>query len=423
MKPNKLFSELILCIRGLLDDDVYLNEYRVSKHFTRTRLLSFRMMVMFLLFNSKTTLDSKLAEFRDTFPDFHFPEVSKQALSKARYGIQFELFRDLFYLSSSFYYRQTADRELWMNRYYLYAVDGSDMEVPNSDSTFREFGKQSDKKNPEQFWSMGLASIMYDVQEDIIVDAALEKQFYGERELAVRHLSRLTDLGLQNNAVVIFDRGYFSADVYQECVNSECLCLMRLRKTSHLCRLEQPDTLAEIKAPDGTQMPCRVLQVVLSSGETEYLVTNVMDEDISCKEFGELYFGRWRIETKYLELKERWNIEEFTGTGALAIRQDFYISLLHANLASIIKKGADEVISRNANKKNVYQYQARKTFIISRMRKKFVELLLRKFTQEDIDGLILDASKKRSQIQPKRTRKRKNRTRAKKHFNNKKSTI
>lgn len=423
MDHNELFTKTLEMLRDSVQSEEFLQEFRIPGHFVRERLLTLKKMASFLLFYSKSTLDSKLDQLREKIPEIEMPEVSRQALSKARYGISHELFMELFNQGVSLYYRNVSSRKLWMKKYHIFAIDGSDLEVPNSESVFDEFGKQSDEKNPDLFWSMALASILYDVLEDIVVDALVVKQFFGERELAVSHLSRLVDLGLNKNTIVCFDRGYFSADVFQECVNSECLCVMRLRVSSSLCKLQGDDVETTITAPDRTVMACRVLKVILSTGETEYLITNVMDKALGCDDFRELYFERWKIETKYLEVKERWQIEEFTGTGALAVRQDFYITLLHSNLASIIKTAADEVISRTANPKNVYQYRARRTYIIGKIQRVFLKWVLTHFSQQDVDEMVLDASKKRSQVQPGRTRKRKRRTRARKHYNNKKAAI
>ena len=423
MKRNELFAQLISLLRNSLLSEDFLEEFRIEGHFIRRRKLSLYQMVMFLLFHSRASLDVKLERLMGIKEDFEFPKVSKQALSKARYGIQYQLFQELLNLCVDFYYRNLPDTKLWMDRYHLFAVDGSDLEVPSSVSSFEEFGKMSDRKNPSLFWSMALASVLYDVTGDIIVDAALEKQFYGERELAVQHLSRLTDLGISRNAVVIFDRGYYSADVYEECVNSGCFCLMRMKSSSSLCLQEKDDAITSISAPDGTKISCRIIRTVLDTGETEYLITNIMDREISPDQFKELYFERWKIETKYLEFKDRWMIEEFTGTGALAVRQDFYITLLYSNLAAIIKAAADDVIQKTANPVNVYQYRARRTYIISTVLLKAYKWLFEPFLLADVDELIEDASKKRSQIQPGRTRKRKRRTRARKHFNNQKNNI
>jgi hypothetical protein len=421
MKHSKLFSELLILFRGLLSSEDFLEEFRVPNHFVRKGKLSMESMVLFLLFHSKSSLDNKMDQFRDKFPSLHFPFVSKQALSKARYGIKHELFQTLFETTADFYYENIPDRKKWLNKYHLFAIDGSTQEVPSSESTFAEFGKQSDQKNPTLFWSKALASVLYDVLDDMIVDAVIEKQFSSERELSLRHLARFTDVGLQENSIVIFDRGYYSKDLFRDWVDAGCKVLMRIRQPNNLCKLKGKDVKTKICYSDGVEITGRVLKYTLSTGEIEYLITNAMDNDITSEMFGELYFNRWKVESKYLEIKEQWKIEEFTGTRVLAVRQDFYITMMHVNLAAIIKLQADELIAKESNPANKYKYKARKSYIIGKIYLHFLKWVLTSFTQEDVEQVIVESSKKRSQVKPGRTNKRKRSTRARKHYNNRKN--
>ena len=379
MQHNELLHELLNNFNYLLHSDGFLEDYRVANHFVRRSTLPMEKMVKFLLYSPKTSLSNKLEQLRENLPDLDFPSVSKQALSKARYGIRYELFQEFFEHSANFYYEHIMERKLWNDRYHIFAIDGSTHEVPSSKSTFKEFGKQSDQKNPDLYWSMALASVLYDVLEDVIVDAAIEKQFYSEREMSLRHLARLFDLGLENDSIVIFDRGYYSAEIYQEWVTAGCKVLMRLKKPNRLCSLDGDDVLDHVNAPDGTKIDCRVIKYTLSSGEIEYLIT--------------------------------------------AVRQDFYIVMLQANLASLIKHQADEIISSSAKSESKYIYAANRIFIIGKVCRNLLRWITIQISQSQLDEIVLEASKKRSQVRPGRSCKRKRRTRARKHYNNRKAAV
>ena len=379
MQHNELLHELLNNFNYLLHSDGFLEDYRVANHFVRRSALPMEKMLKFLLYSPKTSLSNKLEQLRENLPDLDFPSVSKQALSKARYGIRYELFQEFFEHSANFYYEHIMERKLWNDRYHIFAIDGSTHEVPSSKSTFKEFGKQSDQKNPDLYWSMALASVLYDVLEDVIVDAAIEKQFYSEREMSLRHLARLFDLGLENDSIVIFDRGYYSAEIYQEWVTAGCKVLMRLKKPNRLCSLDGDDVLDHVNAPDGTKIDCRVIKYTLSSGEIEYLIT--------------------------------------------AVRQDFYIVMLQANLASLIKHQADEIISSSAKSESKYIYAANRIFIIGKVCRNLLRWITIQISQSQLDEIILEASKKRSQVRPGRSCKRKRRTRARKHYNNRKAAV
>lgn len=379
MQHNELLHELLNNFNYLLHSDGFLEDYRVANHFVRRSALPMEKMVKFLLYSPKTSLSNKLEQLRENLPDLDFPSVSKQALSKARYGIRYELFQEFFEHSANFYYEHIMERKLWNDRYHIFAIDGSTHEVPSSKSTFKEFGKQSDQKNPDLYWSMALALVLYDVLEDVIVDAAIEKQFYSEREMSLRHLARLFVLGLENDSIVIFDRGYYSAEIYQEWVTAGCKVLMRLKKPNRLCSLDGDDVLDHVNAPDGTKIDCRVIKYTLSSGEIEYLIT--------------------------------------------AVRQDFYIVMLQANLASLIKHQADEIISSSAKSESKYIYAANRIFIIGKVCRNLLRWITIQISQSQLDEIVLEASKKRSQVRPGRSCKRKRRTRERKHYNNRKAAV
>lgn len=379
MQHNELLHELLNNFNYLLHSDGFLEDYRVANHFVRRSALPMEKMVKFLLYSPKTSLSNKLEQLRENLPDLDFLSVSKQALSKARYGIRYELFQEFFEHSANFYYEHIMERKLWNDRYHIFAIDGSTHEVPSSKSTFKEFGKQSDQKNPDLYWSMALALVLYDVLEDVIVDAAIEKQFYSEREMSLRHLARLFVLGLENDSIVIFDRGYYSAEIYQEWVTAGCKVLMRLKKPNRLCSLDGDDVLDHVNAPDGTKIDCRVIKYTLSSGEIEYLIT--------------------------------------------AVRQDFYIVMLQANLASLIKHQADEIISSSAKSESKYIYAANRIFIIGKVCRNLLRWITIQISQSQLDEIVLEASKKRSQVRPGRSCKRKRRTRARKHYNNRKAAV
>lgn len=57
--------------------------------------------------------------------------------------------------------------------------------------------------------------------------------------------------------------------------------------------------------------------------------------------FKELYFLRWRIESKYKEFKSSIEIEEFSGNRQISIKQDFYASIYLSMVTSLIKRDAD----------------------------------------------------------------------------------
>lgn len=71
------------------------------------------------------------------------------------------------------------------------------------------------------------------------------------------------------------------------------------------------------------------------------------------EEFKGLYFKRWGIETKFDELKNKFQIENFSGIKPVIIEQDFYAILLLSNIASIFEQEAQEEL-KEKNEKNLF---------------------------------------------------------------------
>ena len=69
----------------------------------------------------------------------------------------------------------------------------------------------------------------------------------------------------------------------------------------------------------------QICSVELSTGEIEYLVTNILDPNITPEMLKKLYHKRWKIESKYYELKEHWELEQFNGATSRSIENEFFI--------------------------------------------------------------------------------------------------
>ena len=85
----------------------------------------------------------------------------------------------------------------------------------------------------------------------------------------------------------------------------------------------------------------RLVRVLLGTGEYEVRVTSLLDAVLYPGEgFVELYRLRWKIETFHGLLKTRLELENFTGTGVEAIRQDFHATVYLSGLESLLTDAA-----------------------------------------------------------------------------------
>ena len=423
MNRIDICKNIIQSIKEYITTPEKLEPHRAKNHFVRKRKLSLFQVIMYLLYTSKASMFQNLSRIREDLGNLDFPDISKQALSKARQFINPALFKELYYLSVDLFYKQLPSRKLW-NGYHLFAIDCSKIELPNSKSNFEFFGEMFGYPDPNRRFTMGLGSIVYDVLDDYIVHASFQHYLASERSAALEHLHNLEDLNIYQNSVVIFDRGYYSEDMFRYCVEHQHLCLMRLKQNYNIAKKCSGDIITVLPGneKDGTEdVRIRVIEVILNDGTKEYLATNLFDSHISQQMFRELYFYRWPVETKYKELKSRLAIEEFSGATTTSVLQEFYINVLLSNLSSLIKDQVDEEIQITAKSTNKYRYQANRAFIIGRIKTIVPKILCNLFDLSVIDRLYKESLRCRSQIMPERTfRRKKNKAIGRTHFNNKK---
>ncbi len=79
-----------------------------------------------------------------------------------------------------------------------------------------------------------------------------------------------------------------------------------------------------------------------ADGREEVLITNLPTETFNSQQIAELYHMRRGIETAYETLKDRLQMENFTGTKPTLLLQDIYSTIYVSNLAEDIIRDAQE---------------------------------------------------------------------------------
>lgn len=104
------------------------------------------------------------------------------------------------------------------------------------------------------------------------------------------------------------------------------------------------------------QITVRFVSVRLSTGELEVLVTSLVDEKLYTTEiFKEIYHLRWGVESFYGLIKERLNLENFSGRTVLSVKQDFYATIFLSGLESILTQSADEQLAEKSSGNKLIQ--------------------------------------------------------------------
>jgi hypothetical protein len=365
--------------------------------FTRERKMTFSEIVLFLLSGFKTSTQTALNRF---FLHVLKEEksMSQQALSKARSHFNHSPFELLF--REVVQMRFCGEHEITLlHGFQLFAVDGSHIALPDTAQLLEAFGgvgRNADSPTAK-------ISLLYDVMNDFIVDAAIDRAGTSERDFALSHMEKLRDIGGDVKKLLIFDRGYPSAALIHELEKQGLYFLMRVRSkwNRDVDEASMGDCL--IKLDEETTL--RVVKFKLPSGETETLITNLFE--LPLKEFPELYFKRWPIETKYDVLKNKLALEGFTGYSKNVILQDFWATLYLANLATVAKDEANaEAQKERSGKNNRYEYVPNLNQVIATLKDYLVIACFTKSAEERERCLnIILTEMKRSvvPIRPKRS--------------------
>mgnify|MGYP000010858741 FL=1 len=333
--------------------------------------MSFTDYIYVTVQNLKSSLQAGLNAFFDAQKDGQI-EYSKQAFSKGRKRIKPEAFQELFQsVVDSFY--EKAELADWKG-YQLFRIDGTRLNLPCTNELAELYGIQTSQGAPQV---QALVSCMYDLLNGMIVDTRFAHCRSSERAAAK---DMIGSFRLQNvsNPVFIMDRGYPAAELIDAIGSSGHSFIMRC-PTEFLRSMklpEQDNTFEHKFAKLKHSLKLRVLKIQLSNGDIEYLATNIFDPQITLDDFKWAYHKRWGIETKYNDVKNKLEIENFTGYSPDAILQDFYATMFLADLAGVLEYDlCEEIEAAHIRPENRYTYKLNVAMTISELKRTVVEML------------------------------------------------
>lgn len=365
------------------------------EYFTRTRALPFEKLVTFILGLVKKSLQLELNFFTRSRNDL---AVSKQAFSKARMNLSpqvFTLLNDE--LIKEFY---TDNEILTIKGFRILAVDGSYLDIPDTPELRDYFGQchNGEKQHPQ-----AKISILFDVLNNLTIDATILKSQSSERDLVLPHLHKLKFLDGENQTkdIILFDRGYpsrflmfylnhFKKDFlirgYPNCLK-EVNNVLESGITDNIVTISSGNTKDDLSKnfkkhlshfTNDVAMQIRILTFMLPSGEREILLTSLVDGEIwPANNIFELYGMRWGIEENYKLYKVAAEVENFSGLSVIAVEQDFYATMFTCNIASIIAAEAQkEVTDLYAAKDAKYTYKINKSIAVGTIKNEILQVLL-----------------------------------------------
>jgi len=376
MRKNGCAAQLLQRLVKMIYSKSFLNASRVeAKFFTRERKMRFSEYILFILRSSKRSLQVGL--------DFFFDEIdneprlySRQAFSKGRQRILYQAFEMLFRSTVSEFY-QNKGYQTW-NGYRLLAVDGSDLNLPNTPELLQEFGSQPFTQGSQV---QGLASCLVDVLNGVIVDALLAPFHANERALAQQHLD--SDFQLEGTKdILLADRGYPCTALIEQCEKMGTFYLFRCNKDNFFAEIRDvkgTDEIVQRKMKNGKHLKLRVVQIPIGD-KIETLITN-LGAEYHTEDLKELYHLRWGIETCYDSLKNQMQLENFSGCSKNVILQDFYATMTVFNLVSAMMNDVRAEVSEKRHEEHdgkqlKYEYKLNRATAISHAKNILVSALL-----------------------------------------------
>jgi len=312
-------------------------------------------------------LDHFFSEINDE--DCDFRHVTKSAFCQARQKISHNAFVELNdHMTKQFFQSKTSR---W-HGLRLLGIDGSPFRLPKPEAIDDYFGHQ------EQGPPLARVSFCTDTASGIALDTLVMPYTMGEREMAIAHLKKTTE-----NDLVLYDRGYHGFFMFAwHCHQNRDFCMrMPLDQYTSITEFIDSgsiDTLVTIEPTAEAKKQCkdfnisstplvlRAIRIELSTGETEVLVTSLLDKNqYQTHEFQALYHQRWSVEESIKQKKYPLEIENFTGLSVDVVLQDIYAKIFMYNLVAIARTLSQKVVDEQCKNRN-HRYKVNATQALSK---------------------------------------------------------
>ena len=259
---------------------------RLPTAFTRKRKMLFCDIMWFIMSCSNKSLQ---VELDDYFDKKGVETVSRQAFSKSRENIKHEAFIDLNDLLVRKFEKEDGDISTYRG-YRLFSTDGTLIDLPNTPLLRDRFGYSSN--GTDKIFAKGLAITAFDVLNKITVFAELYRYDDSEKQRIHDIVDGFAKL-YKERSIWLLDRGYPSFDLFTRLEQNMQNFIIRVSSQSlkEINNSSEPDQTITIKrGPRSIKL--RVVNLLLSGGESEKLVTNLFS-DFSLDDLEELYAKRW----------------------------------------------------------------------------------------------------------------------------------
>ena len=397
MKFMEILDSNFRSLKSYMDIDKY---KLTPRAFSQNGVWSFFDYVIFILTNKGKSLTLEIEDFVEKhFDDDEEKLITKSGFSKQRQTFSYEIFIDMNRNFVKEFYKSEEYVSFFKDKIVI-IIDGSRSEIPNTPES-KEWANIKEDSLTNKKASRVLFSTAIDAKYGIVLDAQLGKADSSERELLKKHIKNIKDLVDLKKTILVIDAGYYSLElklflermkvnyvfrlapnVYEKEISNMTSYdeILRISNTSGRRQSIKDVQLLE-KAKKLPWIEARILKIPIprDDGEDEDLIllTDLPQNKFNTFEIAGLYNDRWEIEVNYDRLKNKMELENYSGKLELTISQDFYAKIYVFNLAMVLRNNIHKHLERKNEKKREEEdkeYRTNINTLIGRIKNKLIEL-------------------------------------------------
>jgi len=367
MKTSLFLIAVEIIVKRLFSLDYKWNARQRPEDFSRTGKIGFVDMIAITLNFLKKSIQQELRDFFSRVRQEDI-RVSKQAYLEARYKLKPEAFSIL--LDDTMELAAHTPEMKKFHGFRVLAIDGSLLNLEDTPALRGHFGTNNGCA------AARISAVADVLNEGIYLDARIGKTTVSEKDYALLHHLKIAAYNIEK-PVLLYDRGYASAEMFSDLLDKKLRFVFRLkRKFNHqIDQLPIGDHTVTVVVKRKL-FTLRVVKFRLESGVIETLVTNLTPEEMPAELFPELYNLRWGIETAYRSVKKTLQLENFSGTSPLFVKQDFYAIMFLKNMVAFAKWDANKTISETENKDNKHPQKTNENLLVGDLKDKLIIAML-----------------------------------------------
>ena len=338
--------------------------------------------------NLSKSIQRELSLFKDAIQldGGSIPEVHKSAFCKARKKLKHTAFIELSEAICNEFYK--SDEVVRWKNHRIFGVDGSTHEVPNSQELKDKYGIVAKRLDGKEI-CLARSLLVYDALNHITLYGEMAR--YRQSEMGMLW-NGLSELRLNKKDILVFDRYYAShLLIFHLHKRGVQFCFRMTDKWYEVQRflrsgLESDDLIINLPTRDRQRadelgikeqrFKCRLVKIQLDSGETEVLLTSLVNERLfTVADLKELYGLRWFVEEAFKTFKHKVCLENFSGKSDKAVLQDFYVKIFIMNLTAVAVRPINEALKKPSVKVK-YTYQVNFTEALATMKRGVVSFFL-----------------------------------------------